>query len=384
MTSTYNSSGVTLDRYNDIFERCVVLAKARWGESIDTSKKELIGHLARNTALLVDEINQIAQDVYDSQSVSNATGVRLASLVALIGIERLAAAYSTVTLTLTASKACTVSAGSRYSTADGVVFATDTELVFTAAGSDDVEATCTETGSNNAAIAAVTTIDTAVSGITACTNAAAATPGRLQETSAELRARHAIAVATSGNQDLGSIFEAVSEVSGVSAVYATDNSTNATVDGIPAHSIHVSTIGGTAADIATAINNTKASGVATYGSTATSVYNATTKQTQIINHSIAEEKSVHIKMTLTKIDSVYPDDGNDQMKAALVAHFADIGINDDVIFNSLYKPIYSIPGHTVDAGTLKLDIVNPPIKSADLTSTPLIRYTLDADDIDIS
>jgi hypothetical protein len=143
----------------------------------------------------------------------------------------------------------------------------------------------------------------------------------------------------------------------------------------------VSAIGGTDADVATAIDNTKTSSVGTHGATTESVYNATTKQTKDINFDRAVNTSTHIKVTLNKIAGVYPDDGDDQIKAALVAHYESIIINSDVVYTALYNPIYSVAGHTVTA--LTLDTVDPPVGVVDLTSTPLIRYTLALADIDI-
>jgi hypothetical protein len=382
MTSTFDSTGVTYDQYADILERLHTLAKARWGDSINLDEDGWPGGLYVDLAILLGEINEVNQGIYDGSSVSNSDGAQLGGLVELIGLEYQAASYSTVTLTLTASKATTVPAGSLYSTAAGVTFATDIALVFAGAGSSTVAATCTIVGVNNAAIGEVTVLTSSVSGITACTNVAAATPGREQETAAELKARHTIAVATSGDSDAASIYEAVSAVSGVSAAYIFDNDTDETAsDGTPAHQIHVSAIGGTDADVATAIDNTKTASVGTYGATTESVYNSTTNQTKDINFDRAVATATHIKVTLNKIAGVYPDDGDDQIKAALVAHYEGIIINSNVVYTALYNPIYSVAGHTVTA--LTLDTVDPPVGVVDLVSTPLIRYTLALADIDI-
>jgi uncharacterized phage protein gp47/JayE len=384
MTSSYDEDGVTLDRYADILARYVALAEAQWGESIDTSEDEFLGALFRDVALIQAEINEILQSIYDAGSITNATGAALSGKVALIGLTRNAAAYSTTTLQLTATKACTVAAGSLYKTAAGVIFATDSELVFSGAGPDTVAATCTVVGAYNAAIGEVTTIVTSVSGISAVTNTVAATPGRLRETDAELKARHTIAVATSGEESITRIYEAVTEVTGVSAVYAYDNDTDSThTDGTPAHKIHISAIGGTDAAVAEAIANNKTEGVGTYGATTESVYNATTKQAKDINFNRAIDTPNYIDIVLAKVSGVYPDDGDDQVKAALVAYYSDnISINDNVDYNSLYNPIYSIPGLNVTS--LKLGTSPSPSGTSDLTSSPLIHYTLAAGNIGIT
>lgn len=383
MTSTFTSAGITLDRQADILARLHVLAKARWGDSINLDEDGFPGGLYVDVSILLAEINEILQDVYDSGSVSDSTGAKLDALVELIGLSRSAAAYSTVTLTLTATKATTVPAGSFYSTAAGVTFATDSELVFSGAGSSTVAATCTEVGANDAAIGEVNVLTTSISGISAVTNAAAATPGRIRETDAELKERHTSAVETSGDGDAASIKEAVEAVSGVSAVYVFDNDTDETAaDGTPAHHIHVSAIGGTDAAIAAAIDGAKTSGVPMHGATSVNHYSSITKQTKTIKFDRAVNTPAHLAMTLVTVPGVFPDDGQDQIKAALVTHGAGITINEDVVYSALYGPIYSVSGLNVTA--LKLDTADPPVGVVDLSSSALIRYTIAAGNIDIT
>jgi uncharacterized phage protein gp47/JayE len=383
MTSSYDSTGITLDRYADILDRLITLSEAQWGDSINTDEDGYLGHTLRLVALILAEINQVVQSVYDAGSVSNSSGVRLGNLVELVGLSYQAAAYSTVTLQLTATKACTVPAGSQYATAADVTFATDSQLVFSGAGSDTVAATCTVTGANDAGIGTITTIKTTINGISAVTNTVAATPGRDQETAAELKARHTLEVATAGEDDAASIYNAVAEVTGVSAVYVFDNDTDAAIGVVPANTIRVSTVGGAAADVAEAISDNKTAGVPTYGATGTSVYNSTTKQAKTINHDTAVNTDTHISFTVTTLTGVFPDDGEAQLKAAIVEHYEDIGIDDDVIYNSLYSPIYSITG-VISISLLKLDISDPPGGTSDLASSPLIRYTVDSGDIDVT
>jgi len=383
MTSTYSSTGVTYDRYADILTRLIALSVAQWGESIDTSEDEYLGHTLRNVALLTGELNQVSQDIYDATSVANSSGARTAALIELIGLERLAAAYSTVTLSLTATIATTVPAGKQYKTLAGVVFSTDVPLVFAGAGTSTVAATCTVVGANEAAIGDVSVIVTPYHGISTVTNAAAATPGRDQETTAEMKARHTAAVATSGEDDLAGTVIAVSEVTGVSATYGFENDTNEAIGVVPAHTIRISAIGGTDALVAAAISNNKTSGVPTYGATTVSVYNPTTKQAKNINLDRAVATTTHVSFTVATIEGVFPDDGADQLKAALVAHYDGISIDDNVIYSALYNPIYSIAGITA-VTLLKLDIIDAPVGVIDLVSTPLLRYTLETGDIDVT
>jgi hypothetical protein len=378
--STYNSTGISLIRQADILANMITAAETSWDESVDTTvntaEDAFLGHLLRNMSLVISDINEKLQDIYDSASVANATGTRLDNLLALLGIERPGDVASTATLTLTASKACTVSAGSQYKTSAGVTFATDEALVFTAAGSDDVDATCTIYGANSAAIGDIDTIVTSIDGITAVTNAAAATPGRLRATDSEQKASHTLAVATTGEGDDASIYEALSAVTGVSAVSVTSNDTASPVDSVPAYNLYCVVIGGASADIAEAIYDNKVSSVPTYGGTTVSHYDSTVKQAKDINFDTGTAVPIFIDVELTLIDGKYDDDYATQIRDNLITHFADFSIGDDVNYNALYAPLYSVDGIIVDV--LEIDTTATPVNTGDeaMSATQLATFTL--------
>ena len=290
-----------------------------------------------------------------------------------------------MTLTIYADKATTVPAGSRFSTEAGVIFATDEELVFTAAGSADVDATCTVTGPYEAAISEVNTVVTSIYGVASdgVDNAVAATPGRNRETATELKARHTIAMATSGEDDVSAIYLAVSQVSGVSALRVFENDTDSAIGVIPARTIHVVTIGGDADEIAAAISNNKAATVATYGSQSVDVYNTTTGQTKTINYDIGSTVPIHINIEYTPVAGVFPDNGEDLIREYLIDFFEDYKIGDDVIYTSLYKPIYSVAGIIVDV--FEIHTSDPPTgHTSDITIDIDELATLVTGNIDIS
>jgi hypothetical protein len=369
MTSTFTSAGITLDRYAEIKARLIALAEAEFGDSVNTAKDSFLGHMIENIALILGENNGVLQSVYDAGSVKNSSGTRLDGLLELTDIDREEAAFSTVTVTLTAAKATTVAAGKRYGTTAGVIFAIDSQVVFGGSGTADVSATCTVAGANAAAIGEVDQIVDSVYGITAVTNAAAASPGRLQQTDAELKTTHTTAMATSGDDDAGSIYEAVIAVSGVSAVYIHDNDTPYTVLGVPAKTIHVSAIGGTDLAVATAISQNKTASVPTHGSTSQAVYNTTTAQSKTINFDRAVAVPIFIDMDITKVTGLAPDDAEAQIRAELVTHFSTFRIADDVVYGALNKPIYTVPGVIVNE--LYVGIAASPTGTSDVSMSAL-------------
>lgn len=383
MTSQYTSAGIIMDRYADVLAREFVLAKAEWGDSVYLEKDELLGHLCHVIASIIgEEVNQIVQDVYDEKSVSNSSGTHLDNLMELIGLTRQSSAYTTVTLTLTATEATTVTAGSRYATVSEVIFATDSEVVFTAAGTATVSATCTEVGAFSVGAAEVTEIKTTTFGISAVTNVAAAVPGRSRELDPSLKARHTVAVSTSGDNDAASVYEAVTAVTGVSAAYVYANDTDATVDGVPPATLYVSVIGGDSDEIAAAIDSTKVSSVPTSGYTTVSVYNETTSQAKDINFDIAYERDIYVTADLTVKNGIFPDDGEALLKTAIADHFSPFKIHDDVVFTAVYRPLYSLPGVVVD--DLYIGIHSSPNGQVDIDISKRYKAVIAESDITLN
>lgn len=379
MTSTYTSAGIILDRYADILARLDALAIAKWGEGIDLDRDAYDGHMNVLIATLQGEMNEILQAVYDGRSVSNATGAALDAAVSLVGLERAQAAESIIQsngVQLTASRATTVPAGSIYKTSGtNISFATDTELIIPAAGTGVVNATCTVEGANNVAIGELDTIVTSVPGITGVTNTVAATPGRLRQTDTELKLAHSVAVSTSGEDDIAGIFEALQAVDGVSAVYGLDNDTPLAIGSVPAGTIYLVVIGGTDQDVATAISNNKTSGVPTYGSENVTVYNETTSQAKVINFDRGADVSIYIKINITKQAGLFPDDGENTIKEAYAEMYTNNQLNQDLIYNEHYTPIFSVSGVTLN--NMYLDTVSPATGTSDITMTPKQRGVLD-------
>lgn len=373
--STYDSTGLTVDRYQTILDRMIALAEAWKGESLSTDEQELLGHIFRQEALLTAEANEIIQAVYDAISVANATGAQLDNLLELINLFRQGAAASTVTLTCTVTKATTIPAGSLVRTAANVYFETDSDLVFVGAGSNTVTATCTVNGPNNAAIGEVNTIATPVNGWTTVTNLAAVIPGRDREIDAELKARHAAAVATSGERDAASIDEAVGAVTGVSGVKVVEDYTSATP-------VYVYVIGGSDLDVATAIDSQRTIGIGTGGTTAVDVYSTVTKETETIRFTRASDVDVYVSMSLTVNSALFPADGDDQIKANIETLFEAQEIGDDVIYLTLPGAILQVPGCVIN--TLYLGLTASPSGTSDLVIANDERAVIDAADIVVS
>ena len=200
----------------------------------------------------------------------------------------------------------------------------------------------------------ITSITTPILGWDSVTNPIAATEGNLRETDEELRLRFRNSKFERATNTLDAVYSALIGVTGVEQVFIYENDTDV-VDGngVPAHSFLPIVVGGTSVDIANAIWRNKPIGILSDGNTTVSINNI-----QGFPHDISFERPnpvvIHINMTLTT-DALFPANGEDQIKAAIVQYFTDnFGIGNDVIYSRLFTPINSVTGHQVDALTIGL------------------------------
>lgn len=200
----------------------------------------------------------------------------------------------------------------------------------------------------------ITSITTPILGWDSVTNPIAATEGRLRETDEELRLRFRNSKFERATNTLNAVYSALIGVTGVEQVIVYENDTDV-VDGngVPAHSFLPIVVGGTSVDIANAIWRNKPIGILSDGNTTVSI-----NDIQGFPHDVSFERPnpvvIHINMALTT-DALFPANGEDQIKAAIVQYFTDnFGIGNDVIYSRLFTPINSVPGHQVDSLTIGL------------------------------
>ena len=374
--STLSNDGIRMDMFADILTRAEDLAKAWLGDSVDLDEQRVLGHLIHQLVTQVDINNARIQDLYDRMSIANNSGVPLGNVLQLIGMEFQSAAKSTVTLTCVATEACTIPAGSTVRTAAKVKFLTLADLVFVGAGSQDVSAECEVEGPIEAGIGEINVIVTAIKGWASVTNAAAATPGRYLELDSEIKDRHTVAVSTSGERDLASIYEAVTAIAGVSACLPLETPG----DDNP---ISVIVIGGDDDDVALAIDNNRTAGIGTAGTTSVDVYSAVTKQTETIRFTRGANVPVYADFTLQIVNpSLFPINGEDLIREGVIDIFSGWTLGDDVIHSQLPAAVYAVPGVIVKS--LLLGTSSPPATSTDLAMGNTQRPTIAEGDIGIS
>lgn len=207
-----------------------------------------------------------------------------------------------------------------------------------------------EIGDIEAEANTITTIVTPVLGWDSVTNPLAASPGRLAETDEELRLRFRNTKLDRSTNLLDSIYAALINIEGVEEVAIYENDTSVTdSNGVLGHSFLPVVLGGSSQLIAEAIWENKPIGILSQGNTVVTI-----TDTQGFPHDIGFERpnpvSIYVTINLTTDPNIYPGDGDDQIRQAIIDYAdTDIGVGDDVIWSRLFTPINSVPGHQVDS-----------------------------------
>lgn len=263
----------------------------------------------------------------------------------------------------------------------------------------DVAFTAEEFGPTAGPAAALSEIETPVVGWDSARNLLDATLGTDLETDAAFRQRRQENLAVQGSGTLEAIRADILTVPGVVSAFVFENASEFTDgDGRPPHSIEVSvlTTTGDTPDaiidqaIADKIFEVKGAGIETFGFpgaivTKTVVDSIGTSHT--INWSRIEEIEIYADTTIVtnsdiSLGPVYPADGDDQAKAAIVARGNQLVAGEDVIFELMKCQSFQVSGVTditsffIDTSASPVGVVNIPITARQVARFDTSRITV--------
>ncbi len=227
----------------------------------------------------------------------------------------------------------------------------------------------------------ITNIETLVAGWSTAVNLADVTLGADLELDASLRARREEELAGAGGPQVDGIRARVLDVTGVTAVTVFENTTDITVDGITPHAVEVLVEGGADVDIRAAIFAAAAGGIETCGNVSGTVTDSTGRA-RTIKFSRVTTVNVYVKISLTKVpgvagadnaSSVYPEDGDDAVKAALVTYGDEQKAGRDVEPSVLSAQVVPRAGNIGGVpGVIKVSSVTvSDVDFASCSSTPI-------------
>lgn len=355
--------GFTAPRAADLLTLIRDDFEARTGLTVDWDEDLVLGTITASVAVVLGDLAEGLQGVYDSFDLNNATGLALDNLSQLVGVTRDPATAGSVTLTLTGTSGTVIPAGSLVEggTTDDSVRWSTSEAVTLSAGTGSVIATCTTVGRLTAEAGTVDKIVTPISGWSAVTNAAAATPGTDRETDTSLRARRAESLSLAGRGSLAALRSDLLALDYVQAAVVLENATDAdvTTSGVAIDAYGVAVI--LYPSTLTTAQKTEVAGILfdqiPAGTPQMGAVTATVTKADGATHTMrwawATTTAVTCEVQVTAFDSGYVlADVQDAIDEAVTAYFAGLSVGQAARRLDLFVAIGQIPGVAACALTL--------------------------------
>ena len=348
-----------------------------FGSQFDTSAESPDGQLIGVVAKLLGDVWQQAEGAYNAYSPSNAYGVGLDKVAEINGITRITNLPTSVAITFSGTAGTVVPAGYIVKTVDGLEFATVAVAVIPAI----VTAKCTTQGAIRILANEVHVLTTAIAGLTGATNLEPGITGIVREEDPAFRARRENSTISRGTSSIDAIYEGVKSLN-LPYIAIIENTTSATVDGVPANSFLVVVEGGTPAEVSQVIYDNKPQGITSYGSIVTVI-----NDSKGYPHNIGISRPTPIDISVTTSITNLPGASVDSatlVKAAIVDYVNNLNISDDVYWSYFFSAILEVvPNIKINSLQIKFT-VGGTFGTTDLVITPQQRARTDASKVVVS
>ena len=348
-----------------------------FGSQFDTSAESPDGQLIGVVAKLLEDVWQQAEGAYNAYSPSNAYGVGLDKVAEINGITRITNLPTSVAITFSGTAGTVVPAGYIVKTVDGLEFATVAVAVIPAI----VTAKCTTQGAIRILANEVHVLTTAIAGLTGATNLEPGITGIVREEDPAFRARRENSTISRGTSSIDAIYEGVKSLN-LPYIAIVENTTSATVDGVPANSFLVVVEGGTPAEVSQVIYDNKPQGITSYGSIVTVI-----NDSKGYPHNIGISRPTPIDISVTTSITNLPGASVDSatlVKAAIVDYVNDINISEDVYWSYFFSAILAVvPNIKINSLQIKFT-VGGTFGTTDLVLTPQQRARTHASKVVVS
>lgn len=357
--------------------------RSKISAKLDLSERTVFGNSSNIDADQIDQLEQLIEEAYNAFDPDNASDDRFVAISALSGVRRrVTPTKGLVTVTLTLGASHTFAPGdlaahvvdeptNRWLNRDTVVSTTAGAYSAVFESESAGAAAIAEAGT-------LTVIATPVTGWSAVTNPAAASPGKDIESIPELRIRREVALAPGGSRTRVAIRSKLALLDGVLSAECFENTSNVTdSNGILAHGIRPVVWDGSpaAADddqIAQAIYDFGSEGILSQGAQSGNAQDPELGPVAIA-FDRAITSAVSVAVNIVSASGVAIDD----VKAAILAKMPT-RVGRAVVFHLMESSVFSVPGvddwvtFTVNGG------------SADLPAVQSTIYLLDEGDITVT
>lgn len=361
-----------------------------WNTEADSLAGQYNGIFADQLAQLWE---QLEKEYYALSRESD--GNALDIIGALTGTSRRGATKSTVVLTLNIDNGITVPAGSIVSVDGDPATRVVTLVAVTGPGPSaanvDVDAEAETAGAVTANPGTLTVRETPVAGWNSATNAGSLLGGEGIEDDDTYRRRQLTELAAGGGGSVPGVRADILALDDEIACVVIENDTDATVDGMPPHSMEAVVLNGDEQAIADAIFASKSAGIATYGGDTPVVVTVTDERNvdHVVRFSRPVERRVYVAIGITTVGDYtgFAAEVKDAIKAASITRSSEGYLN---IGTDVYAAPMLIAALGVDAvlnarvGLSFSPIVDPALGSLALTISDREIATIQTNDIQVS
>ena len=365
--ATVDATGITPTPLEGMTDAVEAVLRDALGQDLDFEPETTQGQVALAEGAALTQCDELVSHVSNGFGVYTAVGLQQDRLFGALGVRRIAGTRSTVTATLSGTANTQVPAGSRARTTGGALFETNGDTVIGSGGTVDVLMRSVSLGPVTALAATLTGIVTVTSGWAGITNAAAATPGTLEETDRAYRRRYLQSRAANAGDSVEAIVARLLRVENVARSKVLENQTSAAVTtqglSVGAYSVMGIVEGGVDADVALGLYLAKGS-AGTSGAVSVDVTRRGLTEAVLFQRVTLQPLAVAVTIDILP---GFPGDGVNQLRQRVVDWVAGewnsgagdfdtegLPIGELIDVNRIYSPINSVPGHRVTALSVTL------------------------------
>ncbi len=379
-----SAAGITLPSYNDVLLGYQNGYVSIYGSDVSIGANTIDGQWLAIQAQAYFDLSQMIGVIYNSFGAL-AQGPFLDNMVALTGIARNIATYSTATVTCVGASGTVISNGVIGDNQGlNTVWDLPATVTIPSGGTVNVTATCTTLGAITASAGTLTQILTPTANWNSVNNIGAAVVGVAVEPDSQLIQVQQQSVALSAETSIEAIAAAVLNVAGVTEVAYLNNDTNSPISGVPAGNFAIIVEGGTTTDVAQAIASKKPPGIPSYGTTSVIVFD-TNNVPDEINFYEAQLVELLVEVTISPLANYQAQTGQTIINN-VVSFINSLNIAEPSYLTRLYSPANNGGvgvGATYVVTGIQQSIKPNALGSLDLTPSLYQQFYITAADVTI-
>ncbi len=335
-----SEKGFKRKMYSDIEQDIFTRARDLFGEDINLSERSPLGLFFRTISWSLSLLWQLAEKVYFQGHLRDAEGINLDYVCEKADIYRFPAMASYGYAKFTGTPGKKIYKGFLVKTVQGVVFKTSSECIIGEDGSISTLVRCMESGSlGNIDTSSLRIIINPELDIVSVTNEERFTTGRDVETDDELRERYKLSFTGSGKATIDAIRAHLLKIPTLRGLKISENDSMQTVNGMVPKSIKIIALGGSDEEVAQAILDSKAAGIATNGNVS---FMATDNigEKHLIKFSRATELPIFVKANLKfKKDVRNKETLVVQVQSKIIKYINSIPMGNDIFLAILVSNV---------------------------------------------